>query len=34
MAAATLLLLVASCKDKSIFAGYERTESGAYMKFY
>ena len=34
MAAATLLLLVASCKDDSIFAGYERMESGAYMKFY
>lgn len=34
MAAAMLLLLVTSCKDDSIYAGYERMESGAYMKFY
>ena len=34
IAAATLLLLVVSCKDDSIYKGYERMESGAYMKFY
>ena len=31
--AAALLLVAVSCKDSSIYSGYERTESGAYMKF-
>ena len=31
---AALLLAAVSCKDSSIYSGYERTESGAYMKFY
>ena len=32
--AVALLLLVASCKNDSMFPGYERMESGAYMKFH
>lgn len=31
--AVAALLLLASCKDKSLYSGYEKTESGAYMKF-
>lgn len=27
-------LLLASCSDNSIYSGFEKTESGAYMKFY
>jgi len=34
MAVATLLLSLASCNDDSIFSGYDKMESGAYMKFY
>ena len=34
MAVATLLLSMASCNDDSIFSGYDKMESGAYMKFY
>lgn len=30
---AAMLLAAVSCKDSSIYSGYERTESGAYMKF-
>lgn len=29
-----LLLTVVSCKNNSIYKGFEKTESGAYMKFY
>ena len=32
--AVALLLLVVSCKNDSMFPGYERMESGAYMKFH
>lgn len=32
--AVALLLLLVSCKNDSMFPGYERMESGAYMKFH
>lgn len=32
--AVALLLLVASCKNDTMFPGYEQMESGAYMKFH
>lgn len=34
VAVATLLLLVVSCKNHSVYSGYDKMESGAYMKFY
>lgn len=34
VAVATLLLLVVSCKNDSVYSGYDKMESGAYMKFY
>ena len=33
-AVATLLLLIVSCKNDSVYSGYDKMESGAYMKFY
>lgn len=32
--AAALLLTVVSCGEKSIYSGYQKTETGAYMQFY
>ena len=33
-AAFTIVLLISSCNDKSIFPGFTQMENGAYMKFY
>jgi len=33
-AVATLVLLMVSCKNDSVFSGYDKMESGAYMKFF
>ena len=30
----SVFLMLASCDDNSIYSGFEKTESGAYMKFY
>ena len=32
--ALSVFLLLASCNDNSIYSGFKKTESGAYMKFY
>ena len=34
LALASALLVMASCNNDSIYKGFEKTESGAYMKFY
>ena len=33
-AVATLLLLMVSCKNDSVYSGYDKMENGAYMKFF
>ena len=33
-AVATLLLLIVSCKNDSVYSGYDKMENGAYMKFF
>lgn len=33
-AAFTIVLLISSCNDKSVFPGFTQMENGAYMKFY